>query len=134
MGHGDEICLADGNFPARSVSKRGNAEYIRADGHGVKPILEAVLSLMPLDTFVAQPVKLMGKPEGDKTPTPIWDDYREIISKFTPKEVNSIQFIERFAFYEHASRCYAIVATSEQALYANIILKKGVIKTSSNTP
>ena len=128
MGHGDEICIGDGNFPARSVSKAEDAEYIRLDGLGVNVIVDAILTLMPLDNLVSQPVKLMRKPEGDNTPSPIWDEYAATIAKHDSRRKNSMQFIDRFAFYENAKACYAIIATSEQATYANIILKKGVIE------
>lgn len=120
MGHGDEIILADGNFPAASHTNR----LLRSDGHGVPELLEAVLSLFPLDTYSEQPVALMSKVPGDKVETPIWAAYEEIISKYTTPQ---IEYVERFAFYERAKKVYAIVATSEKALYANIILKKGVI-------
>lgn len=120
MGHGDEIILADGNFPAASHANR----LLRSDGNGVPELLEAVLSLFPLDTYSEQPVVLMAVVPGDIVKTPIWDTYNEIIGKHTPPK---IKYVERFAFYERAKKAYAIVATSEKALYANIILKKGVI-------
>jgi L-fucose mutarotase len=120
MGHGDEIILADGNFPAASHTNR----LLRNDGHGVPELLEAVLSLFPLDTYSEYPVALMAKVPGDKVETPIWEVYEEIIRTHT---LPQIEHVERFAFYERAKKAYAIVATSEKALYANIILKKGVI-------
>ncbi|MZQ82029.1 L-fucose mutarotase [Paenibacillus sp. 5J-6] len=120
MGHGDEIILADGNFPAASHTNR----LLRCDGHGVPELLEAVLSLFPLDTYSEQPVALMAVVPGDQVETPIWGVYEELIQKHTKPE---IEYVERFAFYERAKRAYAIVATSEKALYANVILKKGVI-------
>jgi L-fucose mutarotase len=128
MGHGDEICIGDGNFPARNISARNRIEYVRLDGHGVPLILNAILTLMPLDNFISQPVKLMAKVEGDETPTPIWEEISEIISNYDTRGKNCIQYLERFSFYEHASKCFGIVATSEQAIYANVILKKGVIR------
>ncbi|MBA2938292.1 L-fucose mutarotase [Paenibacillus sp. CGMCC 1.16610] len=120
MGHGDEIVLADGNFPAASHANR----LLRCDGHGVPELLEAVLSLFPLDTYSEQPVALMAVVPGDQVETPIWGVYEEIIQKHMKPE---IEYVERFAFYERAKKAYAIVATSEKALYANVILKKGVI-------
>lgn len=123
MGHGDEIVIADGNFPAASIAQR----LIRCDGHGVPPILEAVLKLFPLDFFVEQPVALMAVVPGDKTKPTIWEEYRQIIKKNGEKFLD-FEFVERFAFYERARKAYAVIATSEAALYANIILKKGVIK------
>ena len=123
MGHGDEIVLADGNFPAASIAQR----LVRCDGHDVAPLLEAVLKLMPLDIYVDQPAALMAAVPGDNTKPTIWEQYSKII-KASGEKFDSFEFIERFAFYERAKKAYAVVATSESALYANIILKKGVIK------
>jgi L-fucose mutarotase len=123
MGHGDEIVLADGNFPAAGVAQR----LVRSDGHGVPEILEAVLKFFPLDIYVEQPVALMSVVPGDNTKPTIWEDYRKII-KASGEKFTDFEFVERFAFYERAQDAYAVVATSEKALYANIILKKGVIK------
>jgi len=123
MGHGDEIVIADGNFPAASIAQK----LIRCDGHGVPPILEAVLTLFPLDIYVEKPATLMAVVSGDKTKPTIWEEYRKII-KNGGEKFSDFEFVERFAFYERAQKAYAVVATSESALYANIILKKGVIK------
>jgi L-fucose mutarotase len=122
MGHGDEIVIGDGNFPAASIAKR----LIRCDGHNVPELLEAILKFFPLDPYVDAPVSLMQVTPGDKVETPIWDTYREIINQYEPK-ANKIQNVERFAFYDRAKEAYAVVATGEKALYANIILKKGVV-------
>ncbi|WP_028610231.1 L-fucose mutarotase [Paenibacillus harenae] len=122
MGHGDEIVLADGNFPAASHAQR----LIRADGHGATELLDAILQLFPLDQYVAKPVVLMQVNPGDPVQTPIWDEYRAIIKERTGLE-ESVEELERFAFYERAKRAYAVIATGESALYANLILKKGVI-------
>lgn len=125
MGHGDEIVIADGNFPAASTARR----LIRLDGHGVPEILDAVLRLFPLDIYVEKPVALMGLVPGDKAQTPIWDEYDKII-RASGEKFNGFEEVERFAFYERAGNAYAIIATSETALYANIILKKGIIVNS----
>ena len=122
MGHGDEIVIADGNFPAASIAQR----LLRCDGHGVPELLEAVLKFFPLDTFVEAPVALMEVVPGDDTKPAIWDEYRQIIARRSP-DASTIGFVERFAFYERAKQSYAIVATGEAALYANVILKKGVV-------
>ncbi len=122
MGHGDEIVLADGNFPAASVAQR----LVRCDGHGVPELLDAVLKLFPLDIYVDRPVALMSVVPGDKTKPTIWEQYRAII-KASGEKFADFEFVERFAFYERARRAYAVVATSEKALYANVILKKGVL-------
>jgi L-fucose mutarotase len=122
MGHGDEIVIADGNFPAASVARR----LIRCDGHGVPELLDAVLKFFPLDIYVDRPVGLMAVVPGDKTRPTIWEQYRTIL-KNSGEKFSDFEFIERFAFYERAKQAYAVVATSEKALYANIILKKGVL-------
>ena len=122
MGHGDEICIGDGNFPAASIAQR----LVRLDGHGVTEILDAILQLMPLDTYVEAPVSLMQVVPGDPVVPTIWDDYKAVVKKYEGDR--KIENIERFAFYERAKKCYAVVATGETAIYANIILKKGVVK------
>ena len=124
MGHGDEIVIGDGNFPAVSYAKR----LVRCDGHGIPPLLEAVLELFPLDEYVDNPIALMEVVPGDDTPTPqIWRTYRQIIEKHGYKS-NKIEYMERFSFYERTKNAFAVVATGESAIYANILLKKGVIK------
>ncbi len=126
MGHGDELVIADGNFPCESVGK--NARVIRADGNGVPEILNAVLALFPLDAYSEKPVSLMEVVKGDTVPTPeIWDDYKILLNRYE-KGNCEIEYMERFAFYERAKNAYAIIATGEEAVYANILLKKGVVK------
>ena len=125
MGHSDTIVIADGNFPSESIGK--NTKVIRCDGHGVPEILEAILQLFPLDTYVEKPVSLMEVVKGDTAQTPIWDTYKEIIALKDERKEATIQTIERFEFYEKAKQAYAIIATGETAIYANIILQKGVI-------
>lgn len=122
MGHGDEIVIADGNFPAASMAN----VLVRADGHGVPELLHAILSLFPLDPYVAHAVALMEVVPGDPVKTPIWEEYRRIIARHDPAFAG-FEHVERFAFYERAQKAYAVVATGEAALYANIILKKGVV-------
>ena len=119
MGHGDEIVIGDGNFPGKSI----NANCVRCDGHNVPELLEAMLKLFPLDTY-AKPVYIMEKVPGDTVETPIWDEYRKLVKPYTNEELEQV---ERFAFYERAKKAYAVVMTGENALYANIILKKGVV-------
>lgn len=125
MGHGDYIVLGDANFPAESVGEC--AHVVRADGHTVPDLLRAILPLFPLDTYVEKPVTLMAVVPGDTVKTPIWDEYREIIDAHDTRGGTCIENIERFAFYEKAKGAYAVVATGERALYANIILQKGVV-------
>lgn len=121
MGHGDEIVLADGNFPSASMAKR----LARLDGHGVTVILDAILRLFPLDGYVEKPVAFMAVVKGDDYVPVIQNEYRAIINERAGAV--GIEEMERFAFYERAKQAYAIVATGESARYANIILKKGVV-------
>lgn len=123
MGHGDELVIGDGNFPSASIAQR----LIRADGHGVPELLEAILKILPLDIYVEKPVALMAVVPGDDTKPVIWDEYRKIIQA-SGEKFTDFDMVERFAFYERAKKAYAVIATSEEALYANVILKKGVIK------
>jgi L-fucose mutarotase len=122
MGHGDEIVIADGNFPAASIAQR----LIRADGHPVPELLDAILKFFPLDTFVERPVALMQVVPGDDYQPTIWEKYRQIVEQH--EGFLDFDMVERFAFYERARQAYAVIATGETALYANIILKKGVVK------
>ena len=125
MGHSDRIVISDGNFPAESMGR--DAIVIRADGHGVPEILDAILQVFPLDTYVEHPVNLMEVMPGDPVETPIWDDYKKIVAKDDSRGAAAIGNIERFAFYDEAKTAYAIIATGESALYANIMLQKGVV-------
>lgn len=126
MGHGDRLVIADGNFPCESVGK--NARVVRCDGHGVPELLEAILQVFPLDTYVEKPVALMQVVPGDDAKTPIWDEYTRILSKAEGRDFSSVETVERFAFYEQARSAYLIVATGESAIYANIMLQKGVVR------
>lgn len=125
MGHSDRLVLADGNFPAESMGK--DAIVIRCDGHGVPELLDAILTVFPLDTYVEKPVNLMEVMKGDTVETPIWDTYKDIVKKHDSRGARAVGNIERFAFYEEAKKAYAIIATGETALYANIMLQKGVV-------
>ena len=121
MGHGDEIVIGDGNFPAASIAQR----LVRLDGHGVPEILSAVLDLMPLDTYVECPVALMDNGSDGERP-PIWSEYENVVK--AKEGDKKFELVERFAFYERAKKAYCVVASGETAIYANIILKKGVVK------
>lgn len=122
MGHGEELVIGDGNFPAAGMARR----LIRADGHGVPELLRAILKFFPLDRFVERPVALMEVVPGDPSKPEIWRRYRELLEQAEPG-FEDFEFVERFAFYDRARQAYAILATGEEALYANIILKKGVV-------
>lgn len=125
MGHSDRIVIADGNFPSESIGK--NSKVIRMDGHGTSEVLEAILKVFPLDTYVEKPVSLMQVMPGDTVETPIWKDYENLVKTVGERDADVIGQIERFKFYEEAKTAYAVIATSESALYANIMLQKGVV-------
>jgi len=123
MGHGDEIVIVDANFPAESSGPR----IVRLDGVSATAVLDAVLSVMPLDDFAPEAawrMEVVGAPDEEQ---PIFDEFRNIISA---REGAGFELasLERFAFYKQASACYAVVATGERRLYGNIILKKGVVR------
>ena len=122
MGHGDEIVLADGNFPADSIARR----IVRADGLSVPDVLEAILQFFPLDTYAEAAAFVMQPVPGDPPKPPIWKKFKQLLDASEGRSVE-LKLVERFAFYEQAKRAYAVVATSETALYANLILKKGVV-------
>lgn len=122
MGHGDEIVIADGNFPAASHAQR----LVRLDGHESSMLLKAILQLFPLDSFVENPAALMAVVPGDNYLPEIWQSYKKIIMQHE-EHFSDFEMMERFAFYERAKKAYAIIATGEKARYANIILKKGLL-------
>ncbi len=120
MGHGDEICLADANFPAASIA--GAMPLIRLPGTDGARALKAVLSVLPLDEFVAHPAAVMAV-VGDASAVPAAvAEYRAVLGPGVGVEV-----VERFAFYDRARRAFAVVATGETRKYGNILLRKGVI-------
>lgn len=125
MGHSDVIVIGDGNFPAETIGK--NAKVIRADGHGVPELLEAILKVFPLDTYVEKPVSLMQVMPGDDAKTPIWDVYKKLVADADERGEKAFCEVERFEFYEKAKKAYAVIATGETAIYANIMLQKGVV-------
>ncbi|MBR7164107.1 MAG: fucose isomerase [Clostridia bacterium] len=125
MGHSDTIVIADGNFPAETIGK--DAVVIRADGHGVPELLKAILKVLPLDTYVEKPVSLMQVMPKDNAKTPIWDVYKKLVSEVDERGDAAFAEVERFEFYERAKKAYAIIATGETAIYANIMLQKGVV-------
>ena len=114
MGHGDELLICDGNYPKFGCPER----CVRMDGHGIPEILDAILQFFPLDTYVDAPVTLMAVVPGDDVETPIWDEYAKIVEKHEPGK--KIGHIGRFEFYDETRKAYAVVATSESALYANV--------------
>ena len=127
MGHSDRIVIGDGIFPAETMGK--NAKVIRYDGQDIPALLDAILTVFPLDTYVDTPVALMELMDRDKgrVETPIWDEYKAIVARHDFRGADAVGTIERFAFYEEAKKCYAVIATGESAIYANVILQKGVV-------
>ena len=122
MGHGDEIVIADANFPCHTCS----ANVVRADGLSGSDLLRAIMELLPLDSYSEQQLFLMEVVPGDAYKPLIWEEYNKILDQ--SGEPHATGYLDRFGFYERARKAYAVVATGEEALYANIILKKGVIK------
>ena len=129
MGHGDRICIGDGNFPGASMAKPNNCVLVRADGHGVPELLDAILQVIPLDEYVEHPALIMQVADKDKgLEVPIWDTYKQIVAKHDSRGAAAFGSEERFAFYEEARNTYCILQSGETAIYANIILQKGVVK------
>lgn len=132
MGHSDRILIADGNFPSESMGR--NAIVIRMDGYDVPAVLDAILQIFPLDEAVDKPVSLTQVMPGEDVETPIWDVYKEIVSKYDRRGAECFREVERFAFYDEARTAYAIVSTGERALYGNIMLQKGVLRENDYLP
>ena len=122
MGHGDSIVIGYGNFPGAALGQR----LVRCDGIGTVRLLDAILRLMPLDSYSEYQAALMEVVPGDPYVPEIWEDYKAIIRRYEPLH-NKIETVERFAFYEMTKKAYAVVTSSELALYANVILRKGVV-------
>jgi L-fucose mutarotase len=121
MGHGDEIILADAHFPGHTM----NEHVIRADGLQIEDLLDAILPLYALDSYVDDPVVMMQVVAGDEADLSVEAGYRSVIDKYAP-ETPTIAFIDRFDFYERAKSAFAVVMTGDTRKYANIIIKKGV--------
>ena len=129
MGHGDRICSCDGNFPGASMADAEGAILVRAVGHGVPELLDAILQLIPLDEYVETPAMIMQVTEQDKgMEVPIIDEYKKIVEKYDKRGAKTFGEYERLEFYEQAKKCYCILQSGETAIYANIILQKGVVK------
>lgn len=121
MGHGDEIVIADGNFPSAKL----NNNMLRYDSTGIVPLLDSILKLFPLDTYSKCSVILMDTGEEYTGKPKIWNEYEKLLKK--TRYEGEIHKISRFDFYERTKDAYAVIATGEVEIYANIILKKGVI-------
>lgn len=121
MGHGDEIILADAHFPAETYGQR----VIRADGLKIADLIDAILPVFELDSYVDSPLMMMAAVAGDHLDPKVEKRYRAAIDRHAPK-TPAITRIDRFAFYDQAKAAFAIVVTGETAKYGNLILKKGV--------
>lgn len=124
MGHGDELVISDGNFPGASVGRR----VVRLDGHGGAEIMRGLIDLFPLDDFVKAPLAVMEVPDGmfPGNQAPIWAEFKKIAALDLPTA--EFEFMEHEAFIDRCRRAYCVVQTGEKALYANIILRKGVVR------
>ena len=120
MGHGDEIVLADANFPAATHAKR----LIRLPGASAPAVLDAVLAVLPLDSFVTHAALTMQVVGDASTVPPAVAEFNTLLRQHGHAEAGSL---ERFAFYERAAQAFAVVATGEGRIYGNILLKKGVL-------
>jgi L-fucose mutarotase len=123
MGHGDEIAIVDANFPATSMGDI----VVRADGVTATHLVEAILKLMPLDTFVEESVFYMRQVHAPDEIAPVCQEFGELVKRHGAGKF-SMAALERFAFYDRVRSCYAVVATAERRLYGNLILKKGVLQ------
>ena len=129
MGHSDVIVLGDANFPGKRFAHEGNCKFLRADGISGTALLDAVLSVIPADAYVEKPVQLMQTMDCDKDlEIPIWKEYEQIVANHDARGKNAVGYLERFTFYEAAKKAYCIVQTGETAIYANVLIQKGVIK------
>ena len=121
MGHGDELAIVDGNYPAENHAQR----LVRADGLRLVPVLKAVLSVLPLDADVAQPAIRTRNVNAPETPDPIYIEIEVALQKHLGAD--QIETAHGATFYDRVKQCHTIVATSEQSLFANVILRKGVV-------
>ena len=122
MGHGDEIVIADANFPAAAIAR----SLVRADGVDAVRMVRAITALMPLDDFVPAAAFRMAEVDAPETMPPIAAAFAEVLA--AEGYSGPIEAIERAAFYDRARRAFAVVATGDTRLYGNLILKKGVIR------
>ncbi len=126
MGHTDSIVLGDGNFTGQKFADEGKGRLIRADGIGAVALLDAILQIIPLQKDCDKPVKLMACDQD--LDIKIWDEYKKVVNQHYPESGDLIEFYERGQFYQEAKKAYAIIQTGEEAIYANVIISKGVIE------
>jgi L-fucose mutarotase len=122
MGHGDELVIADGSFPAETVARR----LVRMEASDMPRMLRAVLSVLPIDESEPDPVlgmEVIGEPE---TTMPAHEEISAILGEVTGGAVR-LKRIERYAFYERAKQAFAVIATGERLFYGNVIIRKGTV-------
>jgi len=124
MGHGDQIAIVDRNYPA--TSDASSSKLVRYDGVNSIEMLKMILTLMPLDTFVESPVFTMQVVNKPNEILPFHKEGQEICSQVEGRDI-SVKSLERSDFYAHVRSCFAIVSTSEDRPYGNLILVKGVL-------
>ncbi len=129
MGHGDEIILADANFPALTVATNSKARFVRIDGVKIPELLDAILKFFPLDSMVDKPVAVMERTPDMTEEPPNWAHYVESVNKSDSriKSIDDFEYIERFSFYDRAKGAFVIVTTGDISRHANILLKKDLM-------
>ncbi len=126
MGHGDTLVIGDANFAAAAMAK--DSVLVRCDGVNATDILDAILTLLPLDDFVEDPVLIMDKEARHADlECPVWDEFRAIVAKHDERGADACRMITRGEFYTRAKAAYCVVATTETAFYADCILQKGCL-------
>lgn len=126
MGHGDIIAIGDANFAAASMAK--DSILVRCDGVRATEIMDAILTLMPLDDFIEKPVLLMDKaPKHADLECPVWEEFKAIVAKHDPRGADACAMIPREEYYERVKKAYCVVATTETAFYSCSLLQKGCI-------
>ena len=129
MGHSDVVVIGDANFPGKRFAKEGDCTFLRADGISGTALLDAILTVIPCDTYIDRPVMLMQTMDCDRALNiPIWDEYKSIVGKHDGRGENAIGFLDRFDFYDRAKKACCIIQSGEEAIYANVMIQKGVIK------
>jgi len=126
MGHGDELCLVDANFPAEAVASATQRPLIRLDGVSMNVAAQAIFSVLPLDSFVPQPILRMEIVGDPVTLAPVQHEVLALAAQHCGPEVG-VGSLERFAFYAAARKSFAVVATGDRRPYGCFLLKKGVI-------
>ena len=129
MGHSDVVIIGDANFPGKKIADKAGIKFLRADGISGTDLLDAILTMIPCDEYVDDPIKLMQKMDSDKDlEIPIWNEYEKIVTKHDKRGKNAMRFVDRFDFYDIAKEAFCIIQSGEEAIYANVMIQKGVIK------